>query len=199
MKPSVDITETEIIYDIKEPDFKPKHKKALPKKRFKKGYNGFEAKSIEFEMFYTIYQYLGGVNFILRAGNNQRNTTKRTPDNYCIFQGKVLRYGDLDERRNIRKDIIRYTSGLERQLRLEKDEIGSMIGWIQYRYDKFASEIINDKVVKDAISRMEGIDRYMTNRAMCLVGFLTNDNSREGLRLRVFVLITTKNNNVNFY
>lgn len=192
MRPSVKKTTSEITYDIKEPDFKPKHKKPLPKKYFKKGYNGFEPKSIEFEMFYTVYQYLGGLNFILRAGNNQRRTTKRTPDNYCLFQDKVLRYGDLEERRNIRRDIIRYTNGLERQLGFEKDEIGTMIGWIQYRYDKFASEIITEKVVKDAISRMDGIDRYMSNRAMCLVGFLTNDNSREGLRLRVFALITEK-------
>ena len=75
MRQSVKKTTSEITYDIKEPDFKPKHKKPLPKKHFKKGYNGFEPKSIEFEMFYTVYQYLGGLNFILRAGNNQRRTT----------------------------------------------------------------------------------------------------------------------------
>ena len=42
MRQSVKKTTSEITYDIKEPDFKPKHKKPLPKKHFKKGYNGFE-------------------------------------------------------------------------------------------------------------------------------------------------------------
>lgn len=174
--------------DIAEPQFKPKHRKKMPKKYFKHGYNGFEPKSIEFKMFYKPVQYIGMLNIMLRLGEHQKKSTKRTQDNYCIIRGKPYRYGDTENRINIRRRIIRYTNTAERNRQLRKDEIVPSIGYIEYRYDRFASEIINEKVIEDAIERMKGIEYYKNNQIVSFASFINNDRSREGLRMTVFIL-----------
>lgn len=177
------------------PSFVPKHKKPLPKKFFHEDYNGFEPKAIKFNMYYSIVQYIGGLNRELRAGENQKTTTKRTPDNYCVFKNNLYRYGDLENRRKIRKELLKYTNNIEKNRELKKDEISEYIGFIEYRYDKFLSEVINEKVVEDAIRRMEGIDEYMKGRATTFCAFIINDRSREGLRMRVYAILKEKPNN----
>lgn len=155
-------------------------------------YNGFGAKNIEFDMFLTTMQYIVSLNSMLRTDNRQSHTNKKTPRNVCILNNKAYLYGDLDNRIAIRRELIRYTNKLEKDRNLEKDKIIVQIGSIDYRYDRYITETINERVVNDAMRRIKGINDYMKGRYHCFVGFLLNDFRSRIIMLYIFAVQETK-------
>lgn len=162
-------------------------KKTSAMTKFSK-YNGFGQKELQFDRCYSTIHYIGVLNKSLEIKKKNVRIPLKSKENYCIFQGKARKYESDENRKLIRKDIIRYTNQIGRERELANDEIGQFIGYIEYKYDPFISDEINEKVLEDAKKRLEGIQSMKKNELDILCAFITNDNKQRGLRMKVLVL-----------
>lgn len=184
----VERLEKEVVLKNSKEGKKARRNATKRERRSNLSYNGFGAKNIEFDMFLTTMQYICSLNAMLRTDNRQSHTNKKTSKNICIFNNKAYLYGDLENRIELRREIIRYTNFLERERNLEKDKIIVQIGSIDYRYDKYITETINERVINDALRRINGINEYMQGRYRCFVGFLLNDFRSRAIVLYIFAV-----------
>lgn len=184
----VERLEKEVVLKNSKEGKKARRNATKRERRSNLSYNGFGAKNIEFDMFLTTMQYICSLNAMLRTDNRQSYTNKKTSKNICIFNNKAYLYGDLENRIELRREIIRYINFLERERNLEKDKIIVQIGSIDYRYDKYITETINERVINDALRRINGINEYMQGRYRCFVGFLLNDFRSKTIVLYIFAV-----------
>lgn len=184
----VERLEKEVVFKNSKEGKKARRNATKKERRSNLSYNGFGAKNIEFDMFLTTMQYICSLNAMLRTDNRQTHTNKKTSKNICIFNNKAYLYGDLENRIELRREIIRYTNFLEKERNLEKDKIIVQIGSIDYRYDKYITETINERVINDALRRINGINEYMQERYRCFVGFLLNDFRSKAIVLYIFAV-----------
>lgn len=184
----VERLEKEVVLKNSKEGKKARRNATKRERRSNLSYNGFGAKNIEFDMYLTTMQYICSLNAMLRTDNRQSHTNKKTSKNICIFNNKAYLYGDLENRIELRREIIRYTNFLERERNLEKDKIIVQIGSIDYRYDKYITETINERVINDALRRINGINEYMQGRYRCFVGFLLNDFRSRAIVLYIFAV-----------